>query len=69
MDSVWVVQSECYDYYCGCGGGHIIAALDHEPEEGELDRYLGGSYHPFAYTTEIPIGQVINVSKSNKAYT
>jgi hypothetical protein len=21
---VWLVRAECGDYYCGCGGGHLV---------------------------------------------
>jgi hypothetical protein len=28
---VWVLQRECGDYYCGCGGGHIVGVF---PEDG-----------------------------------
>lgn len=45
MDTVWVEQEECPDYYCGCGGGHIVAIYD-SPHDGcievklnELRRY------------------------------
>jgi hypothetical protein len=24
---VWVLQRECGDYYCGCGGGHIVGVF------------------------------------------
>lgn len=22
---VWLVRGNCSDYYCGCGGGHVLA--------------------------------------------
>lgn len=25
---MWIVQMECGDYYCGCGGGHVVGVYD-----------------------------------------
>jgi hypothetical protein len=29
---VYVAQRECGDYYCGCGGGHIVGVYASEEE-------------------------------------
>lgn len=38
---VWVLQMKCPDYYCGCGGGHIVGIYETEEsaqrEAEELD--------------------------------
>jgi hypothetical protein len=40
---VWVAQVDCGDYYCGCGGGHIVGIYtDRRAAEG----VLGGSDRP-----------------------
>lgn len=43
MTQVWVKQVECGDYYCGCGGGHIVGvyvskeAAEQDPLPDKLD--------------------------------
>jgi hypothetical protein len=29
---VFVLQRECGDYYCGCGGGHIVGVFPNEED-------------------------------------
>lgn len=34
MSVVYIVRGDCGDYYCGCGGGHILgASLDKDCAE------------------------------------
>ena len=28
MTEVYLVRGNCGDYYCGCGGGHVLAVAD-----------------------------------------
>lgn len=30
--TVFVLQRKCGDYYCGCGGGHILGVFSERPE-------------------------------------
>lgn len=34
--SVYVLQRECGDVYCGCGGGHIVGVFTKPPEMTDL---------------------------------
>ena len=32
MTQVWLVRADCNDFYCGCGGGHVLAVAESEDE-------------------------------------
>lgn len=70
--TVWVITVPCRDGECcvdSSDPGHIIGVMDHEPAEGEIDRYLGGDYSSDFRATEVELGAPINVSKGSRAYT
>ena len=57
---VWLVRGDCGDYYCGCGGGHVLAVatdgdeavrLAKEAEDRQRFAYCGGSIGTFSETT------------------
>lgn len=51
---VWVLQRECGDYYCGCGGGHIVGVF---LSEEDASRAVGGDLM-FEKVTPIEVGEV-----------
>lgn len=48
---VYVLQRECSDYYCGCGGGHIHGIFLTEAEARERATDF------FDNVTEVTIGE------------
>jgi hypothetical protein len=38
---VWIVQEECPDYYCGCGGGHLVGIYTTAQEAHDVAVELG----------------------------
>lgn len=48
---IYLVQRGCGDYYCGCGGGHVILATPNK----DLASYVAGRGDK---VTEIPVGQL-----------
>jgi hypothetical protein len=50
---VWVLQRECGDYYCGCGGGHIVGVFLNEEDASRA----GGGDLVFEKVTPIEVGE------------
>jgi hypothetical protein len=67
--SVYLVVSNCGDYYCGCGLGHL-AAVAHTRDDAEAlmelakraeHSYGGGRWYAtyeYPYIVEVPVGVV-----------
>jgi hypothetical protein len=58
---VWIAQRHCLDYYCGCGGGHIVGVFESEADAHEALKVLGMSDFDIKYLyggiTEVVVGE------------
>jgi hypothetical protein len=37
--TVWLVRAHCGDYYCGCGGGHLVGVYSTEALASDAARF------------------------------
>ena len=48
---IWLVRANCGDYYCGCGGGHVVGIATSKEDAERIQEEAKKA--TFTYTTRV----------------